>query len=80
MRPLLASLEQELEATRVLVEAQGRKVLIVGIATDHHQNGLSGGLISRSVSAGISRKDARIFVAGLEREIARLKKLLGEPA
>lgn len=68
--------EHQLETARLLCEADGRKVLIVGIATDGPEQGLLG----RSASAGPTKKDARTFIRALEREIARIKQLMGEPA
>lgn len=70
------NLEQQLETARILTEAPGHKILVVGIAA----GGVESGRMTRSVSQGTTKAHARIFIAGLEREIARIKRLIGEPA
>lgn len=69
------NLEEELEVALTLIEAdEGKKVLVVGIVS----TGQAYSLLARSVSEGTVKRDARAFIAGLEHEIARLKKLIGE--
>ena len=70
------NLENELNASHKLCEANGRKLLIVGIFTENDNPTPGIGGITRVVSDGVTRRDANVFIAGLEREIARIKALL----
>lgn len=76
MKPIEKNFEEQVIAARMLTEVEGSKVLIVGISA----GGADEGLLTRSVSAGTSKRHARIFIAGLEREIARIRMLIGEDA
>ena len=68
----MKKLEAEAEATRMLVETEGRKafVLIASIAGDDM-------FLTRAISADTTRRDGRSWIAALNRERERIAKLIG---
>lgn len=63
--------EGQLHAARVLMEAPNRRIHVLGIAvTGSHV------MMARSVSEGTSRLEAEGIIQALEREAARIRKLL----
>lgn len=73
------NLENEINASLKLAESEGRKVYILAVYSVPPVAGATAqGGLCRAVSEGTKVYDARAFIAGMEREIARLKRLIGE--
>ena len=68
--------EQEAEALVRVLEAEGRKVLVVVIASTADGEGGATGALCRSVSDGTKGVDARMFVRALDRERDRIASRL----
>ena len=67
--------EEQLEAARMLMEAPGRRIHVLGVSVSGDDI-----MMARSVSEGTTRGEARGIVQALEREIARIRKLIGDVA
>lgn len=77
MNKLYPHFEMELATCRMRLEGKGRKAFVLGIIAEPGADSKEGHM-ARSVSGDTSRLDALVFIAGLEREIARIKRLIGE--
>lgn len=75
------NLENEINASLALAEKEGVKVLILAVYSVPPVPGaLAQGGLCRAVSEGTKVHDAVAFIDGMEREIARLRRLITKKA
>lgn len=70
--------ENELEAARIQLERPEHRTLVVGVTVEWDEDEWEVKVcLARSVSSGTKRHHAEGFIKGLEREVDRLKRLIG---
>ena len=75
-----AAFESELNATLMMLERKGAKVMVVGVIsalTTEGPPGSRAGSLCKAVSDGTTRSDAEVFIHTLRREADRIEKMIG---
>ena len=71
-KPFEKNLEDEIHASLSLAEAPNRKLIIVAVYSEPPEGDAEAqGGLCRAVSAGTTKRDARVFIVGLRREADR---------
>lgn len=71
-------LDQEVESARMMLEGPGRKVFVLAVCVNdvEHEEGGYGVSMCRSISEGTTRNQGAAYLIALERETARVEKLI----